>query len=304
MRVESRSQAQSPSASTTRADYAAPPAGVDLARGHSGPQVVELQKQLNAAGIQPPLKLDGLLGPKTEAALQQLTGSKTFDPAAQAALTTRLMSTGKRDGFETAATPTLPEPPVAQAVNVSTQPPPAGSLAEKTLAIAQQELGTVDPRKTGADGRYHGWDKLQTIFEKATGWRPSDQEVQSSSKPGGKSWCGIFACHVLQQAGANVKWDLTKGGMVGDVHHVLAPSFKDYRTYKTERQAFEASIKPGDVITLNGKTNHHAIVTSVNPDGTVNTIDGNKPHIGEGKFKLADVTSYYRPTGSPASAEA
>ncbi|MBL8923115.1 MAG: CHAP domain-containing protein [Myxococcaceae bacterium] len=297
MRVESRSQPQS--APSTRGDYAAPAPGADLARGHSGPQVLELQKKLNAAGIQPPLKLDGLLGPKTEAALMKLTGSKTFDATAQSALSTRLPSAGKGDDFETTSSkPTLPEPPAAQAVNVATQPPPAGSVAEKTLAIAQQELGAVDPRKTGADGRYHGWQKLQTIFEQATGWRPSDKDVQASSQPGGKSWCGIFACNVLQQAGANVKWDLTKGKMVGDVQHVLAPSFKDYRTYKTERQAFEASIKPGDVITLNGKTNHHAIVTSVNPDGTVNTIDGNKPHIGEGKFKLADVTSFYRPTAS------
>lgn len=296
MRVDSRPQVQP--APTSRSGYAEPAPGADLARGHSGAQVLELQKKLNAAGIQPPLVLDGLLGPKTEAALQKLTGAKTFDAAAQAALSTRLASTGQRDGFETAQKPaTLPEPPAAQAVNVATQPPPSGSIAEKTLAIAQQELGTVDPRKTGADGRYHGWDKLQTIFEKATGWRPSDKDVQGSSQPGGKSWCGIFACHVLQEAGANVKWDLTKGKMVGDVQHVLAPSFKDYRSYKTERQAFEASIKPGDVITLNGKNNHHAIVTSVNPDGTVNTIDGNKPHIGEGKFKLADVTSYYRPTG-------
>jgi hypothetical protein len=106
---------------------------------------------------------------------------------------------------------------------------------------------------------------------------------------------------VLQEAGANVKWDLSKGKMVGDVQHVLQPPFKDWRTHKAERQAFEASIKPGDVITLSGSLNHHAIVTGVNPDGTVTTIDGNKPHIGEGKFNLKDVTSYYRPTAGSAS---
>lgn len=298
MRVDNRSTAQS---SPRPGVYAEPPPGAALARGHSGAQVLDLQKKLNAAGIQPPLKLDGLLGPKTEAALLKLTGSKTFDAAAQAALAGGAPTAPKSDGFETTPQkPTLPEPPQAEGVAMATQAPAAGSIAEKTLSIAQQELGTVDPRKTGPDGRYQGWDKLQTIFEKTTGWRPSDKDVQSSSQPGGKSWCGIFACHVLQEAGANVKWDLTKGKMVGDVQQVMAPSFKDYRTYKTERSAFEASIKPGDVITLNGKNNHHAIVTSVNPDGTVNTIDGNKPHIGEGHFKLADVTSYYRPTGGGA----
>ncbi|MBE2253498.1 MAG: hypothetical protein IAE78_28480 [Myxococcus sp.] len=300
MRVDNRSTVPS---NPRPVGYTEPPAGAALARGHSGAQVLELQKKLNAAGLQPPLKLDGQLGPKTEAALLKLTGAKTFDDAAQAALASRLAP--KSDGFDASLPkPSIPQPPMAEGVAMGTQAPASGSIAEKTLAIAQQELGSVDPRKAGADGKYQGWDKLQTIFEKTTGWRPSDKEVQGSSQPGGKSWCGIFACHVLQEAGANVKWDLTKGKMVGDVQQVMAPSFKDHRTYKTERSAFEASIKPGDVITLNGKNNHHAIVSSVNPDGTVNTIDGNKPHIGEGHFKLADVTSYYRPTGASASSAA
>ena len=282
--------------------YTEPAAGAALARGHGGDRVKALQQQLNAAGLKPPLDTDGLFGPKTEAALTKLTGSATFDAKAEAALTK--LATAKRDGFETQQPPkpSSPELPAVQVpATTLSGPPAAGSLAEKTLAVAQQELGSVDPMKTGPDGKYVGWQHLQDIFEKATGWRPSDKDVQASSQPGGKSWCGIFACHVLQEAGANVRWDLTKGQMVGDVQHVMAPTFHDYRTYKTERQAFEKSIKPGDVITLSGKNNHHAIVTSVNEDGTVNTIDGNKPHIGTGHYKLADVTSYYRPTGGDAA---
>lgn len=46
-----------------------------LARGHSGAGVRELQALLNAAGIEPRLAEDGLLGPKTEAALRQLQAS-------------------------------------------------------------------------------------------------------------------------------------------------------------------------------------------------------------------------------------
>ncbi len=276
--------------------YTEPAAGAPLARGHGGDRVAELQQQLNAAGIKPSLATDGLFGPATEAALLKLTGSTTLDEAAQAKLATKLATpTSTTDGFDAPKTPATPEAPATVPVSTAGTPPPSGSVAEKTLAIARQELGTVDPRQTGADGKYLGWQKLQNIFEKTTGWRPSDSEVQASSQPQKKSWCGIFAAHVLQEAGVDVKWDLTKGKMVGDVDHVLQPTFRDWRTYKAERQAFEATIKPGDVITLNGSLNHHAIVVSVNDDGTVNTIDGNKPHIGEGKFKLADVTSYYRP---------
>ncbi|MFZ5442457.1 MAG: peptidoglycan-binding domain-containing protein [Myxococcota bacterium] len=280
--------------------YAEPAAGAPLAKGHFGERVVELQKQLNAAGLKPPLALDGLFGPKTEAALAKLTGAKTLDGAAQAKLAALATHAGRTDGFDAGQPPALPSSPAAVAPSSVGQPPASGSLAEKTLAIAQGELGTVDPRKTGADGKYVGWQKLQGIFEKTTGWRPSDKEIQASSQPQHKAWCGIFATHVLQEAGANVRWDLSSGKMVGDVDHVPQPTFRDWRTYKAERQAFESTIKPGDVITVSGKLNHHAIVTSVNADGTVNTIDGNKPHIGEGRQKLSDVTSYYRPRGASA----
>lgn len=301
MRVDSRpSFASSP---VSVAGYTPAAEGASLAKGLSGPQVVELQNLLNAAGLQPPLKPDGLFGPKTEAALAKLTGSKVFDAAAQQVLAQRGASAGQStDGFETSPRPTPPGAasagPTHEATHVVQQgAPPPGSVADRTLELARGELGSVDPMKAGSDGRYVGWKHLQDIFEKTTGWRPTDAEMKSN-KPGGKSWCGIFACHVLQEAGVNVKWDLTKGKMVGDVQQIMAPSFKDYRTYKGERQAFEASIKPGDVITLNNGSNHHAIVTKVNGDGTVETIDGNKPQIGEGHWKLADVTSYYRPTQS------
>ncbi len=299
MRIDQRSPSVA-SPAFASPGYSPAAEGATLARGLSGPAVADLQKLLNAAGIQPPLKPDGLFGPKTEAALAKLTGSKVFDAAAQQKLgSVQGAPTQPVDGFETAPRPTPPTaaPTGHEVTHVvqQQQPPPTGSVAEKTLSIAQGEVGSVDPMKAGTEGKYHGWKHLQDIFEKTTGWRPTDAEM-SSNKPGGKSWCGIFATHVLQEAGVNVKWDLTKGKMVGDVQQIMAPSFRDYRTYKAERQAFEASVKPGDVITLNNGTNHHAIVTSVNPDGTVNTIDGNKPHIGQGTWKLADVTSYYRPT--------
>ncbi|MEW6431580.1 MAG: peptidoglycan-binding domain-containing protein [Myxococcota bacterium] len=131
-----------------------PAAGAALARGHGGERVKALQQLLNAAGIKPPLDADGLLGPKTEAALQRLTGSATFDAKVEAALTK--LATAGRDGFDTQPAPRLSSPALS-AVQVTatttSSPPPSGSVAEKTLAIAQQELGSINPMQTGPDGK-------------------------------------------------------------------------------------------------------------------------------------------------------
>lgn len=194
-------------------------------------------------------------------------------------------------------------PAVTNAAATGASEAPAGSVADRTLKNANAENDSINPMKAGGDGHYKGWDKLQSIIEQTTGWKPTDAEVQHiepghGASPGGKSWCGIWACHILQESGVNVKWDLTKGEMVGDVTHVKAPRFTGPQQYKAERTAFEQSIRPGDVITVSGKLNHHAIVTKVNPDGTVETMDGNKPHVGPGKQKLSDVTSYYRPNAA------
>lgn len=45
-------------------------AGNYLRMGHGGPSVSDVQRQLNAAGINPPLAVDGKFGPKTDAALR------------------------------------------------------------------------------------------------------------------------------------------------------------------------------------------------------------------------------------------
>jgi len=50
-------------------------AGATLSRGHSGESVKDIQQRLNDAGIQPPLAVDGKLGPKTEAAIKQFQAS-------------------------------------------------------------------------------------------------------------------------------------------------------------------------------------------------------------------------------------
>lgn len=271
--------------------YHEPLPGEELTLGHSGPQVVELQKKLNAMGAKPPLVVDGKLGPLTNAAMRLLQ-KQPQAPAANA------------DQFQR---PTPPQGPALQAPQTAPTAPvgPASTgseLGTRVVENAFAENDSINPMKRGDDGKPKGWKELQTIFAETTGWKPTDAQCQeikpgSGLKPGGASWCGIWAAHIFQKSGANVKWDMTKGGMVGDVTHTLAPRFTSPASYKAERQAFEQSIRPGDCITLNGPQNHHAIVTKVNPDGTVETMDGNKPHVGPGKQKLSDVTSFYRPIG-------
>ncbi len=49
--------------------------GATMHRGMGGPQVMELQRMLNAQGANPPLAVDGKFGPKTEAMLKAFQGS-------------------------------------------------------------------------------------------------------------------------------------------------------------------------------------------------------------------------------------
>lgn len=274
--------------------YVEPGAGEALHIGHGGQSVMDLQRQLNAAGAKPPLEVDGKFGPKTQAALQSLTGSQTATPAALQQLEGKSASSFSPPAQATPAqqAPAQTQVGAATPIPVSTGAP--SDVAARAVSIAQSENGSIDPMRRGEDGNYVGWQHLKEVFTKATGVEVSDAEVKKHNQPLGKSWCGIWACHVLQEAGVNVKWDLTKGKMVGDVTQTMAPRFSSPAQYKAERQAFEQSIRPGDVITLDGKNNHHAVVTKVNPDGTVETMDGNKPHVGPGHYKLSNVTSFYR----------
>ncbi len=281
MRVDNPSQTPS---SLKPGQYAEPMPGEALRIGHSGPQVAELQQKLNAAGCKPPLVVDGKLGPKTFAAMQK--------PASVPAAPT--------DQFQSPTPPSGPSLQPASQTTPVTAAPSSSNVAGRVVDQAISENDSINPMKRGEDGKVKGWKELQTVFEQTTGWKPTDAQCQevtpgSGLKPGGKSWCGIWAAHVYQEAGVNVKWDLTKGQMVGDVTHTGAPKFSSPAQYKAERSAFEQSIKPGDCITVNGNANHHAIVTKVNSDGTVETMDGNKPHVGPGHQKLSSVTGFYRP---------
>ncbi len=66
-------QALAPAEQTPAEDHAAPevkPTDPTLAYGATGPKVKKLQQELNARGVEPPLKVDGVFGGKTKAAVQ------------------------------------------------------------------------------------------------------------------------------------------------------------------------------------------------------------------------------------------
>ncbi len=97
--------------------YVAPAAGEALHLGHKGPEVSQLQTQLNALGANPPLAADGMLGPKTQAAMQTLLNSNTLDDATKQQLQTLLAAaTPATAGAEAPAAPAPAgaEPPVGQ----------------------------------------------------------------------------------------------------------------------------------------------------------------------------------------------
>ncbi|MCC7112705.1 MAG: hypothetical protein IT382_25665 [Deltaproteobacteria bacterium] len=299
-----RVTAQPTAPSKVREPYREPLPEEPLARGHGGDRVLELQRALNAAGATPPLVEDRKLGKHTEGALFALTGSRVLDAGAMERLAELQAARAASapapvsDRFDGSAV--HPQAPTAGVVpDIDTSAP--NEVAARAVEYARSQDGSIDPRVRGPDGHYRGWEKLRDVFTETTGVAVSDKEVQQHNQPLGKSWCGIWAAHVLREAGADVKWDLNKGKMTGDVTHTVAPLFRNPTSYKVERAAFEQSIRPGDVITLSGKNNHHAVVTQVNADGTVDTMDGNKPHVGPGHYQLKDVTSFYR-AGAPAEA--
>lgn len=92
------------------------------------------------------------------------------------------------------------------------------------------------------------------------------------------SWCGIFALYCLHQAGLalDVGWAVGKGFL-----YRLPILFKE-------------KPKPGDIAYFN-QYQHHAIVKSVNSDGTVILINGNGApgKITTSTKKLSDVTAFY-----------
>lgn len=141
-----------PAASAVQAGTAA------FKRGDAGQDVASLQKQLNAAGIKPPLAEDGLLGPKTEKAIKDFQAKAGIGVDGQAGKATlaalqRTTGTSSQDAFQSGAGQhaqvtggnTTNRAPTQE--QLSTTPP--GTQRAGSLADAARARGT-----TGAGGAF------------------------------------------------------------------------------------------------------------------------------------------------------
>ncbi len=183
-------------------------------------------------------------------------------------------------GWPTTATP------LAASARVAGKAAPAGSLQQRILDVAQRNVGTVDYSLPVSE---RGWQHLQDIFGSATSYRPTDSEAKQQQQPKGIAWCGIFATYAYQQAGLDVHWEWSSG-MTGEVEKRWPWSY-------SSRAAFEADIRPGDVIVGSGPLWHHSIVVSVT-GSRITTISGNTYYgriVERSRDQLSDVTAIYRP---------
>jgi hypothetical protein len=104
--------------------------------------------------------------------------------------------------------------------------------------------------------------------------------LKNPNPPYPKHWCGALALFGIKKAGLakDVNWEIGKG--------FLLPN-------KLKRIT-AAELEVGDIAYFN-KNQHHAVVKSVNDDGTITTLDGNDVggSIGEHIRNPAKVTAFY-----------
>lgn len=187
---------------------------------------------------------------------------------------------------------------------------PAGSklhpLRQRVLDIALSYVGEI--ANEGGNPSYYkkGHDLLvHRIYEPAYGMSInaiSPGAEEKIRKSGGKfnSWCGIFDTAVCKEAGIETaKWAPSTGGW--------GP------TGLASKAIFGTNgMAPGDIIVIKGDLVHHALLYAINPDGSLDTIDGNSwnqttgqsqtvgfySHLqrgnGAGKWKVSDVGYYYK----------
>lgn len=165
--------------------------------------------------------------------------------------------------------------------------------------------GKVSDFVRDGQGRRAGWERLKNYFDDGVrGWTEQHWKgrgkiltgngwveitylqgvqvptyrVPQPNKDSGVSWCGIFAAWVIRKSGLDdTRW-VVGAGIVGK---------------QVRRVEGNEGFSVGDVITIKGIENHHAIVSGMpdiyEGDGTLETINGNSD------FQSIKIHSYYRP---------
>jgi hypothetical protein len=124
-----------------------------------------------------------------------------------------------------------------------------------SLATLRKRKGTSSARSDASDYRTRFLDAVRgelgvsdpsVYYDSALGYQPT-QDL---------SWCGIFVLAMLHRVGLalGIRWEVGKGFL--------------FRLPTTEQP------KPGDLFYQHDK-NHHGVVESVKPDGSIVTLNGN-----------------------------
>ncbi|HEV2780464.1 MAG TPA: peptidoglycan-binding domain-containing protein [Actinophytocola sp.] len=223
-----------------------------LQRGASGPEVVELQKNLRQLNFYSGA-LDGDFGPGTEAALVAYREWRGFDSGVDADenLVATLAADAQTYGSGAGEISENGEAPEVEVDD------PNAAVRQAAISAAWGEIGQVRAKnsggtdETGQETR-DGWERLMEYFHVAAPGIWSD-DVIKYLKPGLPSWCGIFTLWALKTGGAGVgDWGMGTG--IPGIRQVRDP-------------------KPGDIGYIE-QNQHYCLIVSVEGD-TVYSIDGN-----------------------------
>lgn len=143
---------------------------------------------------------------------------------------------------------------------------PAGATGGlRALAVARGELGVSEEPPGSNDGA-----------------RIATYRTATAGAYAGAPWCAYFVSWCARQAGAPLG---ESGQGYGAVEQIEAWGRRTGR-FVTEPQ-------PGDIVLFGGA--HTGIVESVNPDGSINTIEGNTSHtVARRHHAASEATGYVR----------
>jgi hypothetical protein len=131
-----------------------------------------------------------------------------------------------------------------------------GIVRERIRYIANQELGSGNARYLD---NYHDLDK----YFKETGKSQYGADQTTS-------WCGLFSCWVLKQAGVQVKWGINQFNSYGIVN--LGSSQVELVDASTDKGK---GIRPGDVGVIKHRIHHFIVEYAYENCEALVTIDGN-----------------------------
>ncbi len=130
------------------------------------------------------------------------------------------------------------------------------SVRDKIIYIANQELGGEDNRD------------ISDIHELDKYFKDTGKSVYGADKT--TSWCGIFACWVLKQAGVQVYWGINQFNSFG-----IVSSAGGQVELVDPKKNSGRGIRPGDIGVILHRNHHFVVEQAYEGVDTMVTISGN-----------------------------